>query len=95
MDGSQDFNIKLKIKTENPMGSILVRAETAAWGGFWKDGGSQGQGKMLFLRDGKLCFDICWVGLITGQTNIADGKEHEINLIYMKTYNKFRLIVDG
>lgn len=57
--------------------------------------GNQGQGKILFLRHGKLCFDIGFFGLITGKSNVADGKEHDIGLSYDINENKFHLIVDG
>ena len=50
---------------------------------------------MLFLRNGRLCFDIGWVGNVKGKTNVADGKPHKIGLRYTKAENKFSLVVDG
>merc|ERR1712146_531752 len=55
----------------------------------------EGQGKMLFLRDGLLCFDIGWVGLITGHTVINDDVEHEIGLEYDPDANCYHILVDG
>lgn len=95
MDGSQDFKIDAKIKTEAANGTIFVWGKAAPWGGaMWTDGGKNGQSKMLFLREGKLSFDIGWVGLITGMTNIADGNQHDIGLSYSMNDEKFRLTVD-
>jgi len=50
---------------------------------------------MFFLRNGKLAFDIGWVGAVNGKTFIADGKDHKIGLRYTKKDNKFCLLVDG
>jgi hypothetical protein len=50
---------------------------------------------MLFLRGGKLCFDIGWIGVVTGKTMIADGKDHKIGLRFIKQKNFFCLYVDG
>ena len=83
-----------KIKTESPNGTILVRAQTQ-WGALWSDGGKKSKGKKLFLRDGKLCFGIALVGVITGTTYVADGQPHEVGLLYAINENKFRLMVDG
>jgi len=94
-DGSQDLQILAKIKTTSPNGTLFAHAFPAKWGAKWESGGSQGQAKMLFLRNGKLCFDIGWVGVVTGTTNLADGKPHKIGLRYTKAENKFSLVVDG
>lgn len=50
---------------------------------------------MLFLRNGRLCFDIGWTGVITGRTDIADGKDHKVGLRFRRSSMKFELLVDG
>jgi len=94
-DGTQDLQILAKIKTTTPNGTLFAHAFPATWGAKWESGGTQGQGKMLFLRNGRLCFDIGWVGVVQGTSNLADGKPHKIGLRYTKAENKFSLVVDG
>ncbi|NQT11615.1 MAG: c-type cytochrome, partial [Planctomycetes bacterium] len=51
-------------------GSILARApETGNW--VWG-------GKTLFVRDGKLAFDIGWIGVVTSKTEVADDRWHHV-----------------
>jgi len=94
-DGTQDLQILSKINTDKPNGTLFAHAFPADWGAKWESGGDDGQGKMLFLRDGRLTFDIGWTGAITGTTNIADGNDHTIGLRYSTTDSQFCLLVDG
>jgi len=94
-DGSQDFQILAKINTKATNGTIFAHAFPSKWGAKWESGGALGQGKMLFIRGGKLAFDIGWTGYVGGKTIINDGKDHKIGLRYKKATNKFCLIVDG
>lgn len=63
-DGTQDLQILSKINTKAKAGTLFAHAFPAKWGAMWESGGDNGQGKMLFLRDGKLCFDIGWTGVV-------------------------------
>jgi putative heme-binding domain-containing protein len=56
--------------------------------GIWKP-----DGKTLFVRGGRLVFDIGWVGAISGTSNVADGQWHTAALVVKK--NETRLYVDG
>jgi putative heme-binding domain-containing protein len=56
--------------------------------GIWKP-----DGKTLFIRDGRLVFDIGWVGAISSTSNVADGQWHTAALVVKK--NETRLYVDG
>jgi hypothetical protein len=94
-DGTQDLQILAKINTTEQNGTLFAHAFPAKWGAKWESGGNGGQGKMLFLRGGRLCFDIGWVGVITGKTMIADGKDHTIGLRFNKIKKYFELWVDG
>ncbi|MGB2823997.1 MAG: LamG-like jellyroll fold domain-containing protein, partial [Phycisphaerae bacterium] len=35
-------------------------------------------GKSLFIRGGRVCFDVGWVGCVNGRTPVADGKWHHV-----------------
>jgi len=56
--------------------------------GIWKP-----DGKTLFVRGGRLVFDIGWVGAISSSRNVADGEWHTAALVVKK--NETRLYVDG
>jgi chromosome segregation ATPase len=79
-DGSQDFQILAKINTKATNGTIFAHAFPSKWGAKWESGGKDGQGKMLFIRGGKLAFDIGWTGYVGGKTIINDGKDHKIGI---------------
>ena len=48
---------------------------------------------MLFLRNGKVCFDIGWVGIVTGQTRVNDGQNQEVGVEFAG--GKYHDLVDG
>ena len=53
MNGAQgDFKLTAKIQNGHAASTIFAKAFDR---GLWKNGGSAGQGKMLFLRNGKVC----------------------------------------
>ncbi|MEM7263794.1 MAG: LamG-like jellyroll fold domain-containing protein, partial [Planctomycetota bacterium] len=52
-------------------------------------------GKTFFIREGKLAFDIGWVGVVVGRTPIADGTWHHVALSYDGKNGTVRLYVDG
>ncbi|MCA9052446.1 MAG: c-type cytochrome [Planctomycetaceae bacterium] len=53
----------------------------------------QPNGKSLFLRGGRLVYDIGWVGAMTSQTAVADGKWHVAALVVDDAQT--RLYIDG
>lgn len=72
-------------------GSILARApETGNW--VWG-------GKTLFVRDGKLAFDVGWTGVLTSETAVADGRWHHVAVTTEfqtdKGFDTVRLYIDG
>ncbi|MCA9057314.1 MAG: c-type cytochrome, partial [Planctomycetaceae bacterium] len=56
--------------------------------GVWKP-----DGKSLFLRGGRLVYDIGWVGAMTSRTNVADDQWHVAALVVEP--KETRLYVDG
>lgn len=83
---SQDFTIAARVKTEVG-GTIFAMAQPGAK---WTP-----DGQTLFIRDGRLCFDVGWVGAVTAQTKINDGKWHTVAVTWKQSGQKVRLYVDG
>ena len=94
MSGATDFAMHAAIATRQD-GVIFGRALPTAdgHGGLWANGGSRGQGKMLFIRRGKVCFDVGWVGFICGRTAVADGQPHTVGVQF--SGGRYHVSVDG
>ena len=69
--GTEPFTLAAWIRTTRD-GSIA--AKTVREGIWVRDG------KALFVRGGKVCFDVGWVGVVTGKTTVTDGEWHHIAL---------------
>ena len=81
-----DYTICARIKTTND-GTILSKtAPTDTW---------VPNGKTLFLRGGKLAFDIGWVGVVTSGRSVSDGAWHEVAMTYEHQSGRVRLFIDG
>ena len=61
---SKDFTIAARITTKVD-GAIFTKTHTKS---IWVDGG-----KSLFVREGKLDYDIGWVGALIGTIRVEDG----------------------
>jgi putative heme-binding domain-containing protein len=83
---SRDFSITARIQTKQG-GTIFSRTEAA---GKWIPGGTT-----FFIRGGRLCFDIGWVGAVTSSRTVNDGKPHDIALVWNAKEQTARLFVDG
>jgi len=81
-----DYTVTARIKTQAG-GSILCQTQTAER---WVR-----NGKSLFVRGGRLVFDIGWVGAVTGRTAVADGQWHRVALTWDHSTSRVRLYVDG
>lgn len=82
--GQSDFTIMAWIRTTEG-GTLLSKAAAE---GKWS-----AQGKTFFVRGGKLCFDIGWVGALTSRDHVADGKWHHVALAGMG--HQYTFTVDG
>ncbi len=78
------FSIAAWVRTKSG-GTVVALAPE----GKWVPGG-----RSLFIRGGRLVFDIGWVGAVTGRTPIADGEWHHVALTSNRD-GKVRLFVDG
>ncbi len=78
--------------------TITARIRTESGGTIWSLAPSDGDwvpdAKALFVRDGRLVFDLGWVGAVTGKTPIDDGRWHDIALTYQHRNGRVELYVD-
>ena len=83
---TQDFSILARVKTRQD-GTLWAITEP---GPKWIP-----DGQAFFIRDGRLGFDIGWVGAVNGKTKVADGKWHQLGVTWEKSTELIRLYVDG
>merc|ERR1719327_596179 len=87
-----NFMLKARFKTTAAAGTIVGKPFAH---GLWRNGGSAGQGKMLFLRGGHVVFDIGWVGYVLCPKAVNDGLWHETALRYVAGESiQYQLFVD-
>lgn len=82
--GRDNWTVTAWIRTTRG-GTILAKAPAT---GNWAP-----QGKTLFVRRGRLAYDVGWVGSLQSQRNVADGKWHHVALT--KKGQTLRMFVDG
>jgi len=82
--GRGDFTIAAWLRTTKG-GTIVAKAPAT---GNWAP-----QGKALFVRGGRLCYDIGWVGTLASQRRVADGAWHHVALT--SKAGALRLHIDG
>lgn len=79
--------------------SLVARVKTKQDGTIvaWTEVGPKWipNGETLFIQDGKLCFDIGWVGAVSGRTKVADGQWHEVRCDLNREKGQVVLYVDG
>jgi hypothetical protein len=92
LSGGKEFEFSAKIKTKGASGTIITKAFDH---GLWRNGNPGGQAKLLFLRDGRVGFDIGWVGYIGGKTQVNDDNWHTVGLRFTKNNNAYEVLVDG
>ncbi|MCA9114861.1 MAG: c-type cytochrome [Planctomycetaceae bacterium] len=71
LDTSADFTVTARIRTRHG-GTIFARTTP---GPKWVPGG-----QVLFVRGGRLCYDIGWVGVLQSKERVADGRWHDVAL---------------
>jgi len=85
-DWSQEISIVARIKTDQD-GTIISQTRQ---GQEWVAGGTS-----LFVRGGRLVFDIGWVGAVTGKKRIDDNRWHDVALVWQPGKERATLYVDG
>ena len=83
---TKDFTIAARIKTKAD-GTIWSLTQP---GPKWTP-----DGETLFIRDGRLTFDIGWVGAVAAKSKVNDGNWHQVALTWQKSDHRVRLYVDG
>ena len=82
--GKDDFTVMAWIRTRHD-GTIVAKAPAS---GKWAP-----QGKTFFVRQGRLCMDIGWVGSVQSRRQVADGKWHHVAVA--KQGSTLRFHTDG
>ncbi len=82
--GREPFTVAAWIQTKRG-GTIVARAPAT---GKWAP-----QAKALFVRNGRLCYDIGWVGCVESKSKVADGTWHHVAM--SMDGKTIRLYVDG
>lgn len=82
--GTPGRTILVRFRTQDS-GTLLASAPAA---GLWKP-----NGKTLFVRGGRLVYDIGWVGAMTSRSQVADGQWHVAALVVDDSQTQ--LFVDG
>ena len=81
-----DFSLTARIKTTED-GVIFARTmPESPW---------VPDGVALFIRDGRLTYDIGWVGAVQARKQIADGQWHDVGLTWIAETVQVSLFVDG
>ncbi len=83
---SKDFTIAARIKTKAD-GTIWSLSQS---GPKWTP-----DGQTFFLRDGRLAFDIGWVGAVSAKSKINDGEWHNVAMTWQQSDRRVRLYADG
>jgi hypothetical protein len=81
-----DYTITARIRTADG-GAIFC--ETRAGEQWMPDG------KVLFVRGGRLCFDIGWVGVVESRRKVDDGQWHDVVVRWRRKSAAVSLSIDG
>ena len=83
--GGTDFSVAAWIRTKKGGAIFCKSAPTGPW---------SKNAKVLFVRNGRLTYDVGWVGDIASRKSVADGKWRHVAMTH-KSDGKTRLYVDG
>ncbi len=83
--GGKDFSVSAWIRTKAGGAIFCKSAPTGSW---------SKNGKVLFVRGGRLALDIGWVGVVNSHMRVADGKWRHVAITH-KGDGNIRLYVDG
>jgi hypothetical protein len=83
---AEDFTIGCWVQTKAD-GTIIAKAPSQ---GIWKP-----QGRSLFVRGGRLVFDVGWVGALESKRQVADGQWHHVAVTFEAKTKLHSLFIDG
>lgn len=79
--------------------SVTARLRVDGDGTIFCKGPAQGpwipNGKTFFIRDGRLCYDIGWVGVVQSKRRINDGQWHNVALTWNHDSAEATFYIDG
>ena len=82
----QNFTISSRVKTKTG-GTLFAKTDP---GEEWVP-----DGKALFIRGGRVCFDIGWIGVVQSKRKVSDGRWHTVAVTWDHERGLARLFVDG
>lgn len=82
----QGFVIRARLKTGKDGTIAAVTQDQEKW---------MPNGRTLFVRGGRLCFDMGWVGAVNGKRRINDNRWHDIEARWNASTGQVSLWVDG
>jgi putative heme-binding domain-containing protein len=82
---SKDFTLTARIKTKRD-GAIFANTRGSQW---------LADGQVLFIRGGRLCYDIGWVGAVTSNVRVNNGKWYDVAVVGDAKARTVELFVDG
>ncbi len=83
---NQDFTITARMRTRAG-GVLFAKTEPGAE---WVP-----DGKVLFVGDGRLCYDIGWVGAVESRRRVNDGRWHNVAMTWDHETGVVTLYIDG
>ncbi len=83
---NQDFTITARLKTRGNGTIFAIAKPDSEW---------TPDGQTFFIQDGRLKFDIGWVGAVSSKKRINDGKWHNVAAVWTKSNQQLQLFVDG
>ncbi|QEG42282.1 DUF6797 domain-containing protein [Roseimaritima ulvae] len=82
----QDYTAVVRFQTTHDGTLFAKTAPQAEWA---KDG------KALFIRGGRLVFDVGWVGAVQSKRRVDDGRWHTAAVMYDAASGEITLLIDG
>ncbi len=82
----KDFTILARIKTTDGGTIFAITQSQQEW---------IPNGKTFFVRDGRLTYDIGWVGAVTSNRKIDDGQWHDVGMTWNAKSGQIKFFVDG
>lgn len=83
---TRDFSLAARVRTRNGGTLFSLAAPSGPW---------IPNGRTWFIRNGKLCFDIGWVGAVESHKTVADGEWHDVGLNFEAASARIQLVIDG
>lgn len=83
---TSSFTIKARLKTKKG-GSLFAKTDNRTE---WVP-----DGKALFVRGGRLVYDIGWIGAVQSKRRVADGRWHDVAITWDHQSGRATLYVDG